>query len=230
MLIREGEQRTTAIDLGLATGFAGAAGALNAATFQSTGFFSANMTGNASAFSDHLALQDWGPAGTFAALLFMFIAGALVSGILIELGRRRGSRAIYAYSIALEAVLLIALGAADLAHAVGSGVVLVTGMSFIMGLQNAATTRISEARIRTTHVSGMATDIGLGLASLLVGGPGQDAALSRLRLYLTAMLAFVVGGVVGVLAWIWMEGWFFVLIGAGLLGVSMPEARRARKR
>jgi uncharacterized membrane protein YoaK (UPF0700 family) len=32
---------------------------------------------------------------------------------------------------------------------------------FLMGLQNAVVTRISNARVRTTHVSGTATDIGI---------------------------------------------------------------------
>lgn len=95
MLIREDEQRATGIDLGLATGFAGAAGALNAAAFQATGFFSANMTGNASSFSDHFALGQTGIAARLAALISLFVAGSLFSGILIELGRRRGPCAIF---------------------------------------------------------------------------------------------------------------------------------------
>jgi uncharacterized membrane protein YoaK (UPF0700 family) len=227
MLIREGEQRTAGIDLGLATGFAGVAGAVNAAAFQATGFFSANMTGNASSLSDHIALGDFGIAWTLASLLAMFVAGALFSGILIEMGRRRGSRAIYAYSIVVEALLLICLGFAELMMAIQDGAVLVASMSFLMGLQNAATTRISDARIRTTHVSGMATDIGLGLAALLIGGPGKATAIGRLQLYLCAMIAFVTGGVLGVAAWIWMGGALFVLIGTALLCVSLPEVRRA---
>ena len=227
MLIREGTQRTRGINLGLATGFAGVAGALNAAAFQASGYFSANMTGNASAFSDHLGLGEAGIAGTFAALLTLFIAGAFLSGLFIELGRRRGSRAVYAYSIAAEGILLIGLGLAT-ARMAPQGLWLALGTSFAMGLQNAATTRISDARIRTTHVSGMATDIGLGLAALLAGGPGRTEAIVRLQLYLSAFLAFVFGGIAGVLIYIVIGGWLFVIVGSGLLLVSLPEARRAR--
>ena len=230
MLIREGDQRTSGIDVTLATGFAGLAGALNAAAFQATGFFSANMTGNASAFSDHFALGEMAMALGFLGLLLMFVGGALFSGVLIEFGRQRGSRAIYAYSIAVEGALLAALGIAVLTGAIHDGAVMVAAMSFAMGLQNAATTRISEYRIRTTHVSGMATDIGLGLAALVVGGPERSAALARLRLYVSAMLAFVAGGILGVLGWIWLGGWLFVIAGVALFAVSFPEARRANNR
>ncbi|MGO8462711.1 DUF1275 family protein, partial [Rhizobium ruizarguesonis] len=40
---------------------------------------------------------------------------------------------------------------------------LVPGLAFLMGLQNAVVKRISDARVRTTHVSGMATDLGIEL-------------------------------------------------------------------
>ncbi len=167
MLVREGDQRTIDIDVRLAALLAAVAGALNAAGFQATGFFSANMTGNVSALSDHLGLAQFGLAGLFLSLVIAFIAGAFVSGLLIEAGRNRGVRAIYAYSITLEAGMLLALGVVDLwLPSAQSGSALVLGLSFVMGLQNAATTRISNARIRITHVSGMATDIGLGLAVL----------------------------------------------------------------
>lgn len=63
MLIREGTDRTVAIDLKLAASLALIAGALNAAGFQAAGFFSANMTGNVSSLSDYLGLANllwWG--------------------------------------------------------------------------------------------------------------------------------------------------------------------------
>jgi uncharacterized membrane protein YoaK (UPF0700 family) len=41
------------------------------------------------------------------------------------------------------------------------GSILILGLSFLMGIQNAVVPRISDARVRTTHVSGMSTDIGI---------------------------------------------------------------------
>jgi uncharacterized membrane protein YoaK (UPF0700 family) len=62
------------------------AGALNAAGFQATGLFSANMTGNVSALSDHLALAQSGLAALFFSLVVAFILGAFISGLLIVPG------------------------------------------------------------------------------------------------------------------------------------------------
>ncbi len=228
MLIREGEQRTIAIDLKLAALLAGVAGAINAAGFQATGFFSANMTGNVSALSDHFGQWQLRLAGFFAVLVLGFIAGALASGLLIEAGRRRGIRAIYAYSITLEAALLFVLGIVDITFPSGPGnSILVLGLSFVMGLQNAATTRISNARVRTTHVSGMATDIGLALASLASAAPDREAARARLKLYLSTIAAFLAGGIAGVIVYVVAGGYLFLMAAAMLLTVALPEIRRA---
>lgn len=222
MLIREGDQRTVDIDLKLATLLAGVAGALNGAGFQAAGFFSANMTGNVSSLSDHLVLGQSDISALFAVMIVTFILGACCSGFLIEVGRQRGVRGIYVYSVLLEAALLLLLGPVAL-FVQGFQTGLVICLSFIMGVQNAATTRISGARVRTTHVSGMATDIGLGLAAMARGQPAP-----RFRLSLFTLAAFFVGGVVGVFAYVNIGGWLLIIAAIALLAIAIPEARRAR--
>ena len=230
MLIREGEERTFDTDIRLAALLSGVAGAINSAAFQATGLFSANMTGNVSSLSDSIGLGQVSRAALFAALVLVFIVGAFSSGLLIEAGRQRGVRAIYAYSISFEALMLIALGAVDLAWpSVLAGGGLILGMSFVMGLQNAATTRISNARVRTTHVSGMATDIGLGLAAMATAAPDRESAVARLRLYLSTITAFLAGGVAGVALYLVSGGYVFVVAGLVLLAIAVPEVRRARR-
>ena len=72
-----------------------------------------------------------------------------------------------------------------------------------MGLQNAVVTRISNARVRTTHISGMATDIGIGLGLLLdmaCGGERtaeRETVLANLRLHGMTILCFLAGGLAG---------------------------------
>ncbi|MEO5755978.1 MAG: YoaK family protein [Mesorhizobium sp.] len=209
---------------------AGIAGSLNAAGFQATGFFSANMTGNISALSDHLGLAQLGWAALFSSLVAAFIAGAFVSGLLIEAGRKHAVRAIYAYSIVLEAALLVALSLIDVfLPAAQSGSILVLGLSFIMGVQNAATTRISNARVRTTHVSGMATDIGIGLALLANNSPERANVVALLRLHVSTITSFVVGGIAGVVIYLAIGDWLLLVCAVLLFAISLPEARRASR-
>lgn len=230
MLIREGDERSLNIDVRLAALLACIAGAVNAAGFQATGLFSANMTGNVSALSDYVGLGRFGLATFFGSLVAAFIAGAFGSGLLIEFGRRRGVKAIYAYSITVEAGLLVIVGIFDLTLPTsGQGVTLVLCLSFIMGIQNAASTRISHARVRTTHVSGMATDIGLGLAALVVSPPDRPAAVARLKLYSSTIIAFVLGGIVGVISYVNAGGALFIIAAAVLFAVAVPEVLRAKR-
>lgn len=229
MLISEGNERTIAIDVKLATSLAAVAGSLNAAGFQAAGFFSANMTGNVSSLSDYLGTGQFRLAGVFAALIVAFVSGAFLSGLLIEVGRIRRIRGIYAYSIVFESMLLFALGTADvMLPAVQSGPLLVLGLSFIMGLQNAATSRISNARVRSTHVSGMATDIGLNLAAMITSKADRRAARERVGFYLCTLVAFLFGGVCGVLAYLAIGGYLLSIAAALLLLIALTELQRSR--
>ena len=111
-------------------------------------------------------------------------------------------------------------------------VALVLGLSFAMGLQNAVVTRISDARVRTTHVSGMVTDIGIGLGHMFDAMVTRrsvvfdNAVLQRLGLHAATIASFLAGGIIGVMLYS-AAGSDAVLFGAsallsfiGLLGLA----------
>jgi uncharacterized membrane protein YoaK (UPF0700 family) len=72
-----------------------------------------------------------------------------------------------------------------------------------MGLQNAIITKVSRAEIRTTHVTGLVTDIGIELGKLLYwNSPDMamtDVRSDRQKLALLSSLLgmFFVGGLLG---------------------------------
>lgn len=205
MLLRQGGERTDRIDRLAASSLAAIAGALNAAVFYAVGFFSANMTGNVSALSDHLASRQWMPAVFYASIVLAFVVGAFSSATLISAGHRRHYVKVYAFCILVEGLLMALLGIAEITLAEPSRApVLILGLSFLMGLQNAVVTHISDARIRTTHVSGMATDVGIELSALIFASgvrPDGDRqkVRARLRLHVQTIACFLTGGVAGVL-------------------------------
>jgi len=237
MLIHEGDERSVEVDVRLASVLAGVAGAVNAAGFHAVGYYSANMTGNVSALSDYIANGNFRLALLYASIVVAFIFGAWSSSLMINYGRRRGVRAVYAFSILTEGILLCLLGLADLfLPGVHRSVILILGLSYLMGLQNASATRISNARVRTTHVSGMATDMGIELATLFDVKRGAEpegewpANRSRLRLHAMTIAAFILGGIAGVLLYQSVSG--ALLVGAAILltSIAVPEIFRARRR
>jgi uncharacterized membrane protein YoaK (UPF0700 family) len=76
-------------------------------------------------------------------------------------------------------------------------------LCYVMGLQNAMITKVSKAEIRTTHVTGLVTDIGIELGKLFywnVGAmPGDLVRGDRQKLGLlgSLLLSFLVGGLTG---------------------------------
>ncbi|MCU7368455.1 YoaK family protein [Pantoea sp. CS_6] len=233
MLISTETERTHIADSRLACTLAAVAGALNTAAFEIVGFFSANMTGNVSSLSDYLAKANVHQGIFFLLIVCMFIFGAMVSTLIINAGRRRQIRTIYAVNILLEGAALVALGITEAHYTLASsGALLILSLSFLMGLQNAVVTRISNARVRTTHVSGTSTDIGIELAMLFdvlrrKASP-KDAPLyvERLRLHTYTILSFLAGGIAGIGLWHLLNYYFLVLIGLGLVILALSAMRK----
>ena len=102
-----------------------------------------------------------------------------------------------------------------------------------MGLQNAVVTRISNARVRTTHVSGTATDIGIELAMLFDvlrrKESTKDAPLyiERLKLHFFTVMAFLLGGVLGILLLNALSYKLLILIGVILTALALSALQRA---
>ena len=228
MLVNVGAARSAHIDLALAGLLSSIAGALNAVGFLIAGSFTANMTGNVSAFADTLARGATLAALAFLGLLAAFLCGATIAALAIQAGERRGLRSIYALVIGAEAIVLLILGLTLVWSPAGSrDSLLVITLSFVMGLQNAATTMISRARVRTTHVSGMATDIGIELAAL-AGDPAlRPDARSKLTLHVLTLASFAVGGIGGAILFGAIGHRIFVAAGLALLLIAVPEVLRA---
>lgn len=236
MLISTESARSHSADTRLACTLAAAAGALNTAAFEIVGFFSANMTGNVSLLSDHLAKANPGTGLFFLAIVILFITGSALSTLVINSGRRRNIRTIYAFVILAEGAALMVLGVIENHFPpLSPGVVLILSLSFLMGLQNAVVTRISDARVRTTHVSGTATDIGIELAMLFevlrrkISPKEAPLYLSRLRLHVLTLLAFLAGGIAGIGLYRLLSYDFLLLVGFGLICLALNAIFRRRK-
>ena len=215
------------------------AGAINAGGFLVVGMYTSHMTGFASMLADHLVLGNMRLVlGAFGAML-AFVTGAAVTALLVNWARQRRLRSEYALPLLLEAVLMLVFGllGATLGRETPFAVPMtVLVLAFTMGLQNALVTKISAAQIRTTHMTGVITDLGIELGKLLYwnGRPRLGASVVaqeqsqvranrfKLRLYGTLLLSFVGGGIVGAMGFKYV-GFIWVLpLATLLLLVSLP--------
>ena len=167
-----GRQRSTAANRQLGLVLAFVAGAINAGGFLAVQQYTSHMTGIVSAMADHLALGEFQAYLTGLGALLSFMSGAACSAILVNFGRQRRLHSEFALPLVLEAMLLLCFGflGEQLSRIPGLFVPMtVMLLSFIMGLQNALVTKISRAEIRTTHVTGLVTDIGIELGKAIYG-------------------------------------------------------------
>jgi uncharacterized membrane protein YoaK (UPF0700 family) len=195
-----GRQRSAQADRQLGFGLAFCAGAINAGGFLAVRQYTSHMTGIVSAMADNVALGSYDLVLVGVGALFSFVAGAVCSTVMVNLARERQLNSEYASPLLLEAVLLLCFGVlgAWLAEVHGLFVpVTVMLLCFIMGLQNAVITKLSGAVIRTTHITGVVTDIGIELGQLLIRSKHFNKA--HLGTLLRLGLAFFIGGVVGAL-------------------------------
>src|SRR5690606_719134 len=110
--------------------------------------------------------------------LAAFIGGAITTTLLISWARRQKLRSKYALALLLEAMLLLVFGLVganltSFAYLLVPTAVLL--LCFIMGLQNAIITKISQAEIRTTHMTGVITDLGIELGRLIYWNQSKKA-------------------------------------------------------
>ena len=202
-----GRRRTTAANRHLGFVLAFVAGAINAGGFLAVHQYTSHMTGIVSAMADNLVLGAYDLVLGGAGGLLSFLLGAACSAIMVNYSRRRRMHGEFALPLLLEAFLLLCFGLLGAQLAAVAGLfVPVTAMllCFIMGLQNALITKLSKADIRTTHITGIVTDIGIELGKSLYWNasgsskqPPVQVNRAKLQMLTVLALSFFSGGVVG---------------------------------
>lgn len=170
-----------------------------------------HMSGTTSLLGAALAEGDWRAVRHLWALLIAFSLGGMLSGLIVQdstlrLGRRYGA------ALALEAVLL-AVSVPLFQRQELNGALLA---AMACGLQNAMVTTYSGAIVRTTHLTGMFTDLGIGLGHFIRRMP---MPVRRLTLSGMIISGFLGGGIIG--AWLFrLLHYRALLIPAALTGLA----------
>jgi uncharacterized membrane protein YoaK (UPF0700 family) len=188
--------RTTAANWQLAGLLAFTAGAVDVSGYLAFHQFTSHVSGITSSLAARAASGSLGILLRPAAVLTSFIAGAAFCALIVNWERRRNREGIFALPMLIEALLLASVALTWPAHHISLALCV---LGFAMGLQNAVITKISDAEIRTTHVTGTVTDIGIELGKSLYWNRSADrspvVAADRLRLLLlTLLVALFFGG------------------------------------
>lgn len=199
MLRHLGTKRTYRHNVKLATLLCLTAGFVNAAGFLAFSVLTTNVTGHAALFAERVAMQDWETARVVALWMVLFIAGAFISSMIVSLiGRNQQFSYVIPILIELVILFIVALTGYRYDGSLATRELYAGSLLFVMGMQNSLVSMISGSVVRTTHLTGTFTDLGIELAQVTQKGNRSNTVLrSRIKLRLAIILFFLFGAVLG---------------------------------
>ncbi|MES2765781.1 MAG: YoaK family protein [Bacteroidota bacterium] len=200
MLRHQGRKRKFRHNLGLAVLLSLTAGIVNVAGFLAFSILTTNITGHVAGFAEKIVHGSFIEARVIFLWMFLFFCGAYLSSWSTQIAVMRDKRFMHALPIAIEILILLAVG--YFGHYFDSSVlkteILAGSLLFAMGLQNAIVTMISGSVVRTTHLTGIITDLGIELSQLVHAQDDARKLLNKqILLKAVIVLGFLTGGITG---------------------------------
>jgi uncharacterized membrane protein YoaK (UPF0700 family) len=180
-------------------------GFINVAGLLTVHIFVSHITGFSAYFSINLLNGDLVKSLYFLLVPFFFLSGAFFSSLLTEMRSKKKKQPVYIhilYTLSLLFFLITILGITNFFGEFGEpfnnfrDFILLSILAFACGSQNAIFTHYSKSIIRTTHLTGITTDLGIGLAKYFVSGDKEEHLINRIRIDI--IISFTLGSLLAV--------------------------------
>jgi len=168
MFRHRGKNRTYFHNLELASALSFVAGIVNIVGVLSIKILTTNITGHFAFFSEEVLLKNYYIAFIYLLFILSFLAGAFTSSFIVELSFDYKKIRPHLIPLIVEILILTLMGFSDF-RSFGIAVsphIIACFLLFTMGSQNALVTRVSQSVVRTTHLTGLFTDLGIDLSKL----------------------------------------------------------------
>jgi uncharacterized membrane protein YoaK (UPF0700 family) len=211
MFRHRGKTRTLIHNLKIASLLSFIAGLVNVVGFLSVQRLTTNVTGHFAFFIDNIFRHDFLQSVVYFLYIFFFFLGSFVSNLIIEIISRKNERYVYAVPVSIECLILFVTGIYGKSLIFSYPDIIAFSLLFAMGLQNSLVTTISNATVRTTHLTGLFTDLGIELSQLFFYKEKEQRIklLSSIKLRLSIISFFFIGGIIG--------GMFYLKVGLTIL-------------
>jgi uncharacterized membrane protein YoaK (UPF0700 family) len=199
MFRHQGKTRTLSHNKQIASLLSFVAGIVNVAGFLSVQRLTTNVTGHFAFFVDEVFKLHFVDSFIYFFYILFFFLGSFVSNFLVEIITRKNERLIYVIPTIIESVILFSVAFFGQILMTNYPNIIAFSLLFAMGLQNSLVTRISDAVVRTTHLTGLFTDLGIELSQLFFYKEKEhrDKLISTIKLRLRIISFFFIGGITG---------------------------------
>jgi uncharacterized membrane protein YoaK (UPF0700 family) len=201
MFRHTGNTRTLAHNIKLASSLSFVAGIVNICGVFAFATLTTNVTGHFAYFADEIVKKDYSTATVFINYILCFLCGAFISGILTESFAKKSPKSSHIIPLLLEAALLALVGFSDVVFKNQENYFHIASyiLLFAMGLQNALVTKASLSIVRTTHLTGLFTDLGIELSQLFFYRKVEEKSrlFKSIYLKLSIITFFFLGCIIG---------------------------------
>ncbi len=224
MFRHQGKSRTLKHNLRIATVLSFVAGIVNVTGFLAFHQLTTNVTGHFALFISDVANFEFWKGTVYFLYIFSFLFGSFLSSFLIEKFRENKKGNVFILPTSIECAVLIGIAILSNVSDMQYPDVIVCLLLFAMGLQNSFVTKISNAVVRTTHLTGLFTDLGIELSQLFFpeSHPNRKKIKQTIKLRVYIICFFFLGGITG--------GFLYsnvglklntLILGAIILGISL---------
>lgn len=196
MFRHQGKSRTVKHNLQIATILSFVAGIVNVTGFLAFNQLTTNVTGHFALFINDVANLDFWKGTIYFIYIFSFLLGSFSSSFLIEKFRENGKLNVYVLPTLIECLILISIALIGNFNSIEYPDIIVCLLLFAMGLQNSFVTKISNAIVRTTHLTGLFTDLGIDISQLFFpkSYPNRNKLKANIKLRTYIISFFFTGG------------------------------------
>jgi uncharacterized membrane protein YoaK (UPF0700 family) len=228
MLKHTGVRRTHIHNVRLATLLSLTAGLVNGEGFLGFSVLTTNVTGHAALFAESISIKDWTASWVIALWMLLFLGGAFISSFILDI-IGKNQRYSYLIPISIEFLILLANGlfGGNFENIFFGKQIFAGSLLFAMGLQNALVSMISKSVVRTTHLTGTFTDLGIELAQLKFVRKEKKAEMkARIRLKIYIIIFFIAGALSGAYAFRSLKFYSFFIPAAILIFTLLYDVFR----
>ncbi|MBW8523778.1 DUF1275 domain-containing protein [Chryseobacterium chendengshani] len=214
MFHHRGKSRTYFHNLKLASALSFVAGIVNITGVLSVNVLTTNVTGHFAFFSEEILLNRYRTAFVYLLFILCFLLGSFTSSFIIEFLSKRKKIRPHLIPLLIEILLISLIGLSGFKQV---NLQLTPNMVafillFAMGIQNSLVTRVSQSVVRTTHLTGLFTDLGIEFSQIFF--IKEELKYQQLKknifLKLSIILCFFCGCVIG--GWLYQIFYIKVLL------------------